>query len=111
MTVWSTIIPDSDYINYNNINDNNNVKTISKSNNNSVIEKIYKINESKNDNNNKVVNNTAKYGDDLKHEPTIDNYLFFPMADILIDPLRKIGLTPNMVTLISTFFTLFTIYF
>lgn len=127
MTVWSTIIPDSDYNNHNNIigydkgnNSNyessNNVRTIPKSDddNDSVIEKIYKINEDKNDKviNNKVVNNnTAKYGDDLKHEPTIDNYLFFPMADLLIDPLRNIGLTPNMVTLISTFFTLFTIYY
>lgn len=55
--------------------------------------------------------NTAKYGDDNKHEAFVDNYLFFPIADVLIDPLRNIGLTPNMVTILSTFFTLLTIYF
>lgn len=94
MTGWSTIIPDNDYekINEWSKNKSNDIRTIPREEN-------------------KINNNTAKYGDDLKYEPTIDNYLFFPMADVLIDPLRKLGLTPNMVTLISTFFTLFTIYF
>ena len=56
-------------------------------------------------------NNTAKYSDDNKHEPFLDNYIYFPLAESLIDPLKNIGLTPNMVTIISTFFTLLSIYF
>jgi hypothetical protein len=53
----------------------------------------------------------GKYGNNEDHEPFIDNNLFFPLADMLVDPLHSLGLTPNNVTIISTFFTMLTIYF
>ena len=53
----------------------------------------------------------AKYGDDKVFESFADNNIFFPCATLLIDPLHNMNLTPNMVTIISTFFTLLTIYF
>lgn len=55
--------------------------------------------------------NTSKYEDTSKYESTADNYIFFPLSDLLVTPLRKIGLTPNMVTVLSSLFTLSTIYF
>lgn len=54
---------------------------------------------------------TDKYGDDSKYESWADNKIFFPVADKLVDPLRTIKLTPNMVTIISTILTTMTIYF
>jgi len=40
-----------------------------------------------------------------------DNNLFFPIATRLIDPLKKLGLTPNMVTYFSNIFTFLSIYY
>jgi hypothetical protein len=60
-------------------------------------------------NNNKI--NDSKYGNDENFEPFLDNKLFFPIANLLVEPLHKSGLTPNMVTVISTVMTLLTIYF
>lgn len=59
----------------------------------------------------KDINDTQKYGDDSKFEPLLDNYLFLPLANLLVDPFRNIGLTPNMVTLMSTVLTLLTVYY
>jgi hypothetical protein len=58
-----------------------------------------------------VINKEDKYGNDLTYESFADINIFFPIATKLIDPLRNIGLTPNGVTYISTFFTLLSIYF
>ena len=52
-----------------------------------------------------------KYGDDMKFESFADNNVFFKCADKLVDPLHNMKLTPNMVTIISTTFTLLTIFF
>jgi hypothetical protein len=59
----------------------------------------------------KVINNESKYGDDNKFEPWSDVNIFFPIATKLVDPLHNLGLTPNMVTILSTVFTLLSIYF
>jgi phosphatidylglycerophosphate synthase len=55
--------------------------------------------------------NMAKYGDDKLFESWLDINLFFPIGDKLVDPLYCMGLTPNNVTLLSTFFTILAIYF
>jgi hypothetical protein len=52
---------------------------------------------------------TSKYKDPENNEPFMDNYVFFPISDMLVTPLRNIGLTPNGVTLLSTVFQLYTI--
>jgi hypothetical protein len=77
------------------------------------------LNKITNDNNgiltqtgkNNILTSAGKYGNNEDHEPFIDNNLFFPLADMLVDPLHSLGLTPNNVTIISTFFTMLTIYF
>ena len=61
--------------------------------------------------NNKLLNSESKYGDDDKFEPWSDVNIFFPIASKLVDPLYNLGLTPNMVTILSTIFTLLSIYF
>jgi hypothetical protein len=43
-----------------------------------------------------------KYGDDEKYESWADNNIFFPLTKLILDPLYCIGLTPNMITLLST---------
>ena len=55
--------------------------------------------------------NEQKYGDDEKFESLADNYLFFPIAKALIDPMRNAGLTPNMVTYMSTALTFLALYY
>ena len=55
--------------------------------------------------------NKTKYGDDNTSDPIIDNKFFFKIADLLVDPLHNMGVTPNMVTIISTIFTLLTVVF
>ena len=55
--------------------------------------------------------NDEKYGDDEKFESLGDNYIFFPIAKYLVDPMRNIGFTPNMITYLSTSLTLLSIYF
>jgi phosphatidylglycerophosphate synthase len=52
-----------------------------------------------------------KYGDDEKFESWGDNYVFFPLAKVLMDPMRQIGLTPNHVTYMSTTMTLLSLYY
>jgi hypothetical protein len=56
-------------------------------------------------------NKEDKYGDDEMFESWTDVNIFFPIAKELVDPLYELGMTPNMVTLISTLFTLLSIYF
>jgi hypothetical protein len=51
-----------------------------------------------------------KYGDDELFESWSDNNIFAPIAKQLVDPLYNIGMTPNMVTITSTFFTMYSIY-
>ena len=57
------------------------------------------------------VNVEDKYGDDETYESWADNNLFFPIATKLVDPLRNLGLTPNMVTYLSTIFTFLSLYY
>ena len=52
-----------------------------------------------------------KYGDNSVHEPWADNNIFLKLDELLVDPLYNIGLTPNMVTILSTLFTLASVYF
>ena len=54
---------------------------------------------------------TTKYGDDQKFEAWSDVNIFNPIANYLIDPLNCMGLNPNMITILSTFFTLLSIYY
>lgn len=56
-------------------------------------------------------NNQDKYGDDEKFESWTDLNIFAPIAKKMVDPLHDLGMTPNMVTLTSTVFTLSSIYF
>jgi len=51
-----------------------------------------------------------KYGDDELFESWSDNQIFLPIAKQLVDPLYNLGMTPNMVTSVSTFFTMYSIY-
>lgn len=53
----------------------------------------------------------SKYESDILHEPFADNYIFFPIASKMVDPLYNLGLTPNNITIISTFFTFLSIYY
>jgi hypothetical protein len=53
---------------------------------------------------------STKYEDPGKYESFLDNNLYFPLSDLLVTPLRTIGLTPNNVTILSSLFTLSTIY-
>ena len=66
--------------------------------------KNYNINynENKNENENK---------DENQFESYTDNNIFIPIANKLIDPLHKLCLTPNKVTVLSTIFTFLSIYF
>jgi phosphatidylglycerophosphate synthase len=45
------------------------------------------------------------------NDPLFDTILFTPIAEAMVDPLYCMGLTPNMITIISTLFTLATVYF
>lgn len=55
--------------------------------------------------------NEEKYGDDMKYESWADINIYFPIATKLVDPLHYIGMTPNNVTVMSTFFTFLAIYY
>ena len=46
-----------------------------------------------------------KYGNDLEQECLSDIYLFFPLSDLIMEPLHNIGLNPNHITFLSTLFT------
>lgn len=58
-----------------------------------------------------IVKKDKKYTDDTKYESYADNNIFFPLAKRLVDPLHNIGLTPNMVTILSTCFTFLSTHF
>jgi phosphatidylglycerophosphate synthase len=51
-----------------------------------------------------------KYGDDNMFESWADLNIFFPVCKLLIEPSYQIGLTPNIITIISTIFTTMSIY-
>jgi len=55
--------------------------------------------------------NNQKYGDDSKFESLADNYIFFPIANQLVAPMHNTGLTPNMVTFMSTSLTFLCLYY
>ena len=50
-----------------------------------------------------------KYGDNNIYESFADSKLFLPLAKLLVDPLRYIGMTPNRITYMSIIFTLLSI--
>ena len=54
-------------------------------------------------NNNK---GTQKYGNDELYESPFDTYFFCKIADLLVDPLHCIGLTPNKITTLSLIFSI-----
>lgn len=56
-------------------------------------------------------NKESKYGDDELFESWADVNIFVPLGIKLVDPLYQIGMTPNMVTIMSTIFTFLSIYF
>jgi phosphatidylglycerophosphate synthase len=60
---------------------------------------------------NDSTNKESKYGDDELFEPWADINIFFPVGFKLVDPLYNLGLTPNMVTILSTTFTFLSIYY
>jgi|APSaa5957512576_1039674.scaffolds.fasta_scaffold95545_1 phosphatidylglycerophosphate synthase len=53
----------------------------------------------------------SKYGNDYKYESPIDTRIFFPISDLFMDSFRKIGFTPNGITLLSTILQLLSIYY
>lgn len=55
--------------------------------------------------------NDSKYGNNELFESWADNNIFFPITSIMIDPLYKMGFTPNMITIMSTIFTFLSIYY
>jgi phosphatidylglycerophosphate synthase len=55
--------------------------------------------------------NMAKYEDDSLFESFADNKIFFPLSDLLIDPLKKAGFVPNQITYLSTICTVLAIYY
>lgn len=61
--------------------------------------------------NKKQLQKEDKYGDDEMYESWADNEIFFKLSKHLVDPLHDIGLTPNMVTILSTGFTFLSIYY
>jgi hypothetical protein len=53
----------------------------------------------------------AKYDDDSLFESFVDNKIFFPLSNLLVDPLRKAGFVPNQITYLSTICTVLAIYY
>ena len=90
---------DSDYETSNDLYNNNNPYSLDNTNNDDNINKL------------EYSDDDQKYGDDEKYEPVGDNYLFFPLANKLTTPMKNAGLTPNMVTFLSTCCTLLAVYF
>jgi hypothetical protein len=65
---------------------------------------------------NEIIDESTKkyhfnYNDDNTVESWTDNNIFFPIANKLIEPLEKLSLTPNKITILSTIFTFLSIYF
>lgn len=59
----------------------------------------------------KKLYNMSKYEDDSLFESFADNKIFFPLSDLLIDPLKKAGFVPNQITYLSTICTVLAIYY
>ena len=57
------------------------------------------------------MDNKTKYGDDSLFESFTDNNIFFPLGDLLMPALYKIGLTANQITILSTLSTFTSCYF
>lgn len=72
------------------------------------INTAYKMNEDSDADQN---NTDEKYGDAEIYEAAADNYIFFPVANKLVTPMKDIGLTPNMVTYLSSACTLLAVYY
>jgi len=89
---------DSDYETSNDLYTNNNPYSLDNIDNYNNINKL-------------EYNNDQKYENDKKYEAIGDNCLFFPLANKLTTPMKDIGLTPNMVTFLSTCCTLLAVYF
>ena len=56
-------------------------------------------------------NKLDKYGDDKIKEAVTDIYLFFPISDIIMEPMHNVGFKPNHVTFLSTLFTIIGVSF
>ena len=52
-----------------------------------------------------------KYGNDLEQESVADIYLFYPLSDILLDPLHNLGLKPNHITIMSILFSIVSFFY
>ena len=88
-----------------------NYKNRSKEKNKQETNNIQKIINKQETVDNIYINNPEKYGDDTIYESWADNNIYFPLANKLVDPMKNLGLTPNMVTYIGTFCTLLAIYY
>lgn len=65
---------------------------------------------------NEIIDESTKkyhfnYNSDKIFESWVDNNIFFPIANKLIEPLQKLSFTPNKITIVSTIFTFLSIYF
>ena len=82
--------------------------------NNVSIKSVYQVNKNADLVTDKPSANTdtaEKYGDASKYEAAGDNYIFFPVANKLVTSMNDLGLTPNMVTYLSTASTLLSVYY
>lgn len=52
-----------------------------------------------------------KYGNDSEQESVADIYLFYPLSDILLDPLHNLGFKPNHVTIMSILFSIVSFFY
>lgn len=57
------------------------------------------------------INSFTKYGDDSMFESLADNYIFFPIGDTLMPFFKKLNLTANQITLMSTLSTFVSCYY
>lgn len=57
------------------------------------------------------INNFTKYGDDRMFESFADNYIYFPLGDRLMPFMKKLNLTANQITLMSTLSTFVSCYY
>ena len=54
--------------------------------------------------------NTDKYDRKLKSESPLDYLIYYPLSELLLDPIHCLGLTPNMVTYLSIVLNLLSAY-
>lgn len=57
-----------------------------------------------------MINKLDKYEDDSLQEGILDLKLFFPISDLLLEPLHNINMKPNHITLLSAVSSLFGIF-